>query len=103
MTEITQKIEQTGPAEYVVKILKNGEEYEKTEFTRSNAVFPAYRTLINMLRDFEDEEVHVLTDSAPLAREFNNTPNPNATMLRNLKDVAARQGVTVTITHNNGN
>ncbi|MGN7409850.1 hypothetical protein [Sporosarcina sp. SAFN-010] len=103
MIEITQQIEQTDPAEYVVTILKDGEEYEKEVFSRSNAVFPAYRTLINVLRDFEDDTVHVLTDSAPLAREFNNTPNPNATMLRQLNDVVARQGLTVTIEHNNAN
>ncbi|WP_025783069.1 hypothetical protein [Sporosarcina sp. D27] len=103
MNEITQQIEQTGPAEYTVTLLKDGEEYGEEVFTRSNAVFPAYRTLINVLRDFEDKTVHVLTDSAPLAREFNNTPNPNATMLRQLNDVVARQGLTVIITHNNGN
>ncbi|WP_153733491.1 hypothetical protein [Sporosarcina obsidiansis] len=101
--KITQQIEQTAPAEYAVTLTMNGEHYSTDVFQRGNAVFPAYRTLMNAMYDIEDCALHVLTDSAPLVREFNGTPNPNATMLRNLNDVIAQQGLTVSIEYKNGN
>lgn len=94
---IKQTIEKVADGEYCV-IMKVGEEDEyTTEFNRSNAVFPAFRELTHALLEFEDCNVQVTTNSGPLATEFNSLPNPNATLLNNLKEVAARQGITLTI------
>lgn len=96
--KITQQIMQTAPAEYVVTMtIGECQPYEET-YTRSNAVFPAYRTLIQALRDIEDCDAHVTTESAPLVREFNaSRVNPNSSLLRQLVETSARQGITLTI------
>lgn len=95
--DIKHEIKQTGDAEYTVSIkIDDNEPYSET-FCRSNAVWPAYRSMIDTVNKLEDCTVTVTTNSAPLEHEYNGAPNPNATMLQHLKDVAARKNVDLTI------
>jgi len=95
---MTQTITPIDFAEYDVQIeLPNGELYVKN-YKRSNEVHPAYRTLMIVLRAYDDVAIHVKTNCKPLATEFNAVvENPNAALLRNLKSVIARHNLDVTV------
>ncbi|WP_374965503.1 hypothetical protein [Lysinibacillus sp. RS5] len=96
--KLKQTITQVDVAEYDVQIeMPDGTIYTKT-FSRSNAIYPAFKTLIRMLQPFEDVALHVQTNSRPLADEYNAIQqNPNAALLNHLKMVIARQNLDVTI------
>lgn len=95
---MTQTIKQIDFAEYDVVIeLPNGELYANN-FKRSNEVHPAYRTLMIVLRAYENATIHIKTNCKPLATEFNAiVQNPHAALLQNLKAIIARRNLDVTI------
>ncbi|KOS64475.1 hypothetical protein FJQ98_21120 [Lysinibacillus agricola] len=96
--KLKQTITQIDVAEYDVQIeISDGSIYAEN-FTQSNAVYPAFKTLIRVLQPFKDVALHVQTNSQPLADEYNATQqNPNAALLNHLKMVIARQNLDVTI------
>lgn len=99
--KITQTLEQTGDASYLVKLeVDKGVDMEVIEFRydRCNQVFPAYRSLINILPDYEDVHIELQTDSEALVREYNDLPNKNARLLQILKETLERQGITLDAT-----
>lgn len=98
IVKLKQTLTQVDVAEYDVQIeLPDGSLYRET-FTRSNAIYPAFKTLIRTLQPFKDDAIHVETNSKPLAEEYNAArQNPNAALLNNLKTVIARQNLDVTV------
>ena len=96
MVNITQSIKQTGDAEFTVFMDVDGVQV-KDIYTRSNAIFPAYHSLAGVLRELRDTTVHVVTNSAVMAREFNVLPNRHSRHLQELKDTVARRGIMLTI------
>ena len=96
--KITQTITQVGDGAYDVRMQYGDEDYTEA-YNRSNPIFPVYRELTQALYNYEDCAIDVTTNSRPLAKEFNAIENVNATLLRNLKNTAAQQGITLTITY----
>lgn len=96
--KLKQTITQIDVAEYDVQIeMSDGSTYAET-FTQSNAVYPAFKTLIRVLQPLKDVSVHIETESKPLADEYNAIQqNPNAALLNHLKMVIVRQNLDVTI------
>lgn len=99
MIGITQHVEQTGDAEFTVKIQVGDNEPTSETFKRTNKVFPAFRSLIDTLQTIEDQPVSVATNFDKLVEEFNSLPNRNQTHLQHLRDVVARNGITLTISY----
>lgn len=94
---ITQTIEHVGDAAYKVTLEIDGNTYEE-HYERSNAVFPAYKTIINAIKTLENvSHVTVTTNSEQLIYEYNKLPNKNATLLRQLRETAALKGVTLSV------
>lgn len=97
-TQIKQSIKKLGDATYEVTLNVDGEEYSEV-FERSNAVFPAYKSLTKALYEFDGVAIDVITDSEAVVREFNTVENSNSTLLNSLKNVIARNALVVTISN----
>lgn len=98
--KITQHIEQTGNAEYTVTMNIDGEVTTEV-YPRTNKVFPAFRSIIDAISGIEDTTVEVVTNFESIAEEYNSAPNHNRSHLQHLRDVAARNGLELTIKHAN--
>lgn len=98
--EIKQNIEKLDYATYCVKIeLPDGQMVTRT-YERSNEVYPAYKTLMEVLGRYDGVGIYVETNCKALAREYNSEhQNPNSTLLNDLKEIIARRGLSVTINY----
>lgn len=98
--EIRQRIEKLDFAVYRVTLeLPEGELITRT-YERSNEVFPAYKTLVEVLRQYDGIGIHVETNCKALADEYNaETQNPNARLLNQLKEIIAQRGLSVMISY----
>jgi len=98
--DIKQYIEKLDYATYCVTLeLPDGQLVTRT-YERSNEVFPAYKTLVEVLGRYDGVGIHVETSCRALAREYNaEHQNPNSTLLNDLKEIIARRGLSVTISY----
>lgn len=95
---ITQRIEKLDFATYYVTLeLPNGDLITRT-YERSNQVFPAYKTLVEVLRRYDGVGIHIKTNCKAIADEYNaEYQNPNSKLLNELKEEIARRGLSVMI------
>jgi len=96
MIEVKQMIERLEAATFKAKIEVEGKEYVYT-YARSNAIFPAYKSLVEVLRKYYDDEVLLETNCKQLATELEKAPNRNTTLLNMFDDVVTKNNLTVTI------
>lgn len=96
MINVKQTIERLEAATFKVTIEVDGNEYVNT-YKRSNAIFPAYKSLVEVLRNYQDDEVLLETNSKQLATELMNSPNRNTTLLNMFDDVVTKNNLTVNV------
>ncbi len=95
--QIEQTLTKVAAAEVDVILSVEGEEIFR-EYKRSNNVFPAYHSLIEVLRGYTDATIHVKTNSKALADEYNATyENRHATHLGNLMQVISRNNIDLAV------
>lgn len=98
MKTIEQTVLKVGFREYQTEVTHADNSIDIREFSDTNAVFPAYKSLMHALARYEGEQLHIKTDSYALATEYNATlQNPNASLLTRLKDKIAERKLNVTI------
>lgn len=97
---IIQRIKRTDHAEYELQLeLPDGNLITRS-YTRSNEIFPAYKTLGEVLRKYDGVGIHVETNCLSLVAEFNTVQsNPNSRLLNELHEIIARRGLSVTIAY----
>lgn len=96
MVNITQIIREKDAATFEVTLNVDGKEVVEV-FEKSNAVFPVYKTITEVLHDYDGVSVKVKTNSPILVKEFNEIENRNSTLLQRLRNIAARNAVVLTI------
>lgn len=93
---IKQTVEQVAPAVYDVTITREGADPIRDTYEKTNAVFPAYRSLFKELYKCRGCDV-LLTTNSVIAREFNDAENQNTRLLQQLKEIQAQYDVKLTV------
>lgn len=96
--KIEQKVTKVGVIEVETYVTLPSGVVVHTHYDRSNMVFPAYNSLIDVLKGYKNVTIHVTTDSKALADEYNaEKQNTHATHLSNLLRLVARQNLALTV------
>ncbi len=96
--KITQELEQTGNASYIVYLTTTDGEDEQTKefrYNDCNRVYPLYNSLINALDAYEGVHIELTTNYKRFSDEVNGRPNRNTRMLEILNNIKERQNITI--------
>src|SRR5690625_3207544 len=96
--KITQELEQTGNASYIVNMtITDGEDEQTQEFRYNNCnrVYPLFNSLINALDAYEGVHIELTTNYKRFAEEVNGNPNKNSRMLEILSNIKERRNITI--------
>lgn len=95
---IKQTIENLDHGIYSVQIELPDNQLITRTYERSNEIFPAYKTLVEVLRRYDGVGIYVETNCKALAKEYNaEYQNRNSKLLNELQEIIARRGLSVTI------
>src|SRR5690625_4400774 len=96
---ITQELTKTGNASYEVRMTVNdAEESEIFTFDNTNGVYPLYKSLIEIIKEYKDVTVNLTTSDSRFGKEIQGVPNRNTTLLDILKDVQERNEIEIIVT-----
>lgn len=94
---LQQKIERVGPGEFnaTVKITDDDGNAIVTNrtYTKSNSIYPAYKSLIYALHDESDCTIKVESNHVQLMRELFEQSNKNTTLSNILADLLAKNNI----------
>lgn len=96
--KITQKLIKTGDASYQIRMeVDSANDIEIIEFNyeKTNAIYPLYRSLIEVLKQYENVHIKLKTSSEVFVREVKGIPNKNTRLLEILKEIKERQNITI--------
>jgi len=97
--QIEQRIERTGPAEYLTVVtLRDGDKervFEKTYY-KTSPIFSAYKSLIHVLRSLRNCDVTLESNNYEMLSEISNRSIENGMALLNIfEDVIERNNINV--------
>lgn len=96
--EIEQKLERKAPGHFhvTIKVIDNGEVLTK-EYTyyRTNRAFPSYKSLISVLRKFEEVDVVLRTDYGRMISEINEAEDERAPLAKMLIELLIENNITI--------
>lgn len=104
--EIEQRLKRTGPRSYQVKMTvkqKGLTEVYEFNFEDTNAIYPLYKSLIHVIRLFNNVDIKLKTQSKVFAGEVNGRAGKNARLFNILKDTKRENSVSIDAIFNEKN
>lgn len=96
--EIEQTLKRTGPRSYQVKMIvkqKGLTEVYEFNFYNSNAIYPLYKSLIYIVRLFNNVHITLKTQNKVFAGEVNGQAGKNTRLYGILNDTKQQYGVSI--------
>lgn len=96
--EINQIMTQTGPRSYCVKMTvkqKGLTEVYEFNFSNSNAIYPLYKSLIHVVRLFNNVHITLKTQNKVFVGEVNGQAGKNARLFNILNETKHQHGVMI--------
>lgn len=96
--EIEQRLKRTGPRSYCVKMTvkqKGLTEVYQFNFENTNAIYPLYKSLIYIVRMFDNVHITLKTPSKVFAGEVNGQAGKNARLFNILNETKQQHGVII--------
>lgn len=96
--EIDQIMTQTGPRSYCVKMIvkqKGLTEVYEFNFKDTNGIYPLYKSLIYIIRLFNNVDIKLKTQSKVFAGEVNGKAGKNARLYGILNETKQQHGVSI--------
>ena len=96
--EIDQRLKRTGPRSYQVKMIvkqNNLTEVYEFNFSNSNAIYPLYKSLIHVVRLFNNVHITLKTQNKVFVGEVNGQAGKNARLFNILNDEKQEKGVSI--------
>ena len=96
--EIDQRLKRTGPRSYQVRMIvkqKGLTEVYEFNFENTNGIYPLYKSLIYIVRRFNNVHVELKTPSKVFAGEVNGQTGKNTRLFNILNDEKQENGVSI--------
>lgn len=96
--EIDQRLMRTGPRRYQVKMTvkqKGLTEVYEFNFSNSNAIYPLYKSLIHVVRLFNNVHITLKTQNKVFVGEVNGQAGKNARLFNILNETKHQHGVEI--------
>lgn len=93
--KIKQEIIEIDPGIYDVDIKVDEGDIQVFEYNDTNAIYPLYNSLIQVIKEMEDVHIELETSDKRFAIEISGNPNRNSRMLEILIEIKERRNITI--------
>lgn len=95
---IEQKLNRVAPGNFIVTMtVTDNDEVWSKEYTyfRTNKAFPSYKSLISVLREFEEVDVEFKTDNRYMVSEINGESDSRGNLAEMLSELLFENNITI--------